>query len=99
MDPTTLLERTFQANQELIAGLSPEDYAKPTPCRGWDVTALINHMIGVNQRFAAAVSGQGSAPAADADLVGSDAGASYRASATAALVQAQTRSSVVSYAK
>jgi len=44
--------------QALIANLSPDDLARPTPCEGWDVRALINHLIAVNYGYAASVAGQ-----------------------------------------
>ena len=31
------------------------DLSRPTPCEGWDVSALLGHMIGQNTGFAAAV--------------------------------------------
>lgn len=81
-----MLERTMQANQAVIAGLKPEDMNRPTPCWGWSVRELINHMVGVNQHFAGAASGQ--APAAGdqpTDLLGHDPAAAYANSTQAAL--------------
>jgi uncharacterized protein (TIGR03086 family) len=71
-----MLERACQANQALIAELGPDDLRKPTPCWGWDVRALLNHMIGVNHFFAGALADNapplgGNTP----DFVGSDAAA------------------------
>jgi uncharacterized protein (TIGR03086 family) len=81
MDPIEMCQQTTDGAAALMNGLKPDDLARPTPCEGWDVRALINHMIGVNARFAAAVSGEGTPPDASADLVGNDAAASYRAAA------------------
>ena len=90
MDPVEMYQQATDGAAALIADTTPDELTRPSPCEGWNVRTLINHMIGVNQRFAVAVSGQGSPPAADADLVGSDAGASYRASAAAALAAYRT---------
>lgn len=38
------------------------DLSRPTPCRGWDLRALIEHMIGQNEGFTRAIA------AGDADL-------------------------------
>jgi len=81
MDPLEMAQQTTNGAAALMDGLKPEDLARPTPCEGWDVRALINHMIGVNARFAAAVSREGTPPDASADLVGDDPAASYRAAA------------------
>jgi uncharacterized protein (TIGR03086 family) len=75
-------ERALVGAKQLVGGVSADELSKPTPCEGWDVRALVTHMIGTNGRFASALSG-GQAPpppAADADLV-----AAYAASADNAL--------------
>ncbi len=82
---TELLDRYARAlagAKELVGSLSAEDLGKPTPCEGWDVRALVTHMVGTNGRFASALSGAQppAPPAADADLV-----AAYNASADTAL--------------
>jgi len=46
---------------EIIAGVGPGDLARSTPCAGWDLQALLTHMIGQNDGFAAAVT-TGDAP-------------------------------------
>ena len=85
MDATTWLERAAQANQELIAGLKPADLTRPTPCWGWDVQALINHMIGVNYFFVGALGGQTPVAGEPPDYIGQDAAAAHAESVRAAL--------------
>jgi uncharacterized protein (TIGR03086 family) len=46
----------------LVRGLTPEQLDRPSPCAGWDLRALLAHMIGQNHGFAAAVRGPGGAP-------------------------------------
>jgi uncharacterized protein (TIGR03086 family) len=45
----------------LVGRVGPDDLARPTPCAGWDVAALLAHMIGQHHGFAAAVR-DGTAP-------------------------------------
>ena len=52
-----LLDDTHRLVEQAVRGLE-----LPTPCDGWDVAALLSHMVGQNDGFAAAV-GTGSAPA------------------------------------
>lgn len=41
-----LLELERERVLELLAGLTPDDWTRPTPCPGWDVLDLVNHLIG-----------------------------------------------------
>jgi uncharacterized protein (TIGR03083 family) len=42
----TLAENEFTRFAELAAGLSPEEWALPTDCTGWDVRAIALHVLG-----------------------------------------------------
>jgi uncharacterized protein (TIGR03086 family) len=46
-----------------VRGLRPGDLDRPSPCTGWDLRALLEHMIGQNHGFAEAVEGPQDAPA------------------------------------
>ncbi len=46
---------------EIVAHVHAGDLARATPCAGWDLQALLTHMIGQNDGFAAAVTA-GDAP-------------------------------------
>ena len=46
----------------MLAAVGPEDLTRPTPCAGWNLRALVEHMIGQNEGFALALS-TGDAPA------------------------------------
>ncbi len=39
----------------VLARINPSDLSRPTPCRGWDLRTLIEHMVGQNEGFAAAI--------------------------------------------
>jgi uncharacterized protein (TIGR03086 family) len=56
------VENIIQLHQRSVAGLrpvldriSPADLDRPTPCAGWDLHALLEHMTGQDHGFAAAV--------------------------------------------
>ncbi len=47
--------RALSQAGETIAHVHVGDLARSTPCAGWDLQALLTHMIGQNNGFAAAV--------------------------------------------
>jgi len=49
---------------EIVAHVHAGDLARSTPCAGWDLQALLTHMIGQNDGFAAAVTTGGAPPSA-----------------------------------
>jgi len=40
---------------EIVAHVQAGDLARSTPCAGWDLQALLTHMVGQNDGFAAAI--------------------------------------------
>jgi uncharacterized protein (TIGR03086 family) len=86
--PVDQLGTALDAAGELIAGITPEQWSRPTPCTDWDVRALVTHLSDGNNLFATAL-GDGASSSApertplagatgDHDLV-----AAYRDSAEA----------------
>jgi uncharacterized protein (TIGR03086 family) len=80
--PTILTElpdldrHAVQRSMEVVRRVLPTDLDRPTPCEGWTVLDLLNHMTAQHRGFAAASRGQGgdlrhwtSDPAAGVDLV------------------------------
>ena len=67
ISPTPALHRrALDAVTDLLAGLTPADLDRPSPCAGWDLRQLLAHMIGQNHGFAdAAESDVGVAAFAD----------------------------------
>jgi len=55
---TAPLERAIDVAGGVIANVDVDQLSAPTPCASWDVAALINHMVGGQGFFAAAVNGQ-----------------------------------------
>src|SRR4051812_31885730 len=86
LDLVFMCQRALGGAERIVASLRPDELSMPTPCADWNVRQLIEHMIGVNSRFAALASGQPApnpgrpvAPSTD------DVAAAYAASARAAL--------------
>lgn len=49
-----LHRRAVDAVRPIVARVRPADLDRPTPCAGWDLRALLAHMIGQDHGFAAA---------------------------------------------
>jgi uncharacterized protein (TIGR03086 family) len=78
--------RTLHTSIEVVALAGVADLARPTPCVGWDLRALLSHMIGQNHGFAETALGNGADLAVFADrTVGDDPAGEYAASAQRAI--------------
>lgn len=66
-----LLERAIASTETILAGVSPQQLDKATPCASWKVRDLVNHIVGSTYWFAATVE-TGVAPASDTDVGGPD---------------------------
>jgi uncharacterized protein (TIGR03086 family) len=53
-----------RASVEVVARVTSTDLGRPTPCRDWDLGALLAHMTVQHRGFAAAAAGQGADPEA-----------------------------------
>ncbi|MCB0215398.1 MAG: TIGR03086 family protein [Caldilineae bacterium] len=85
MNPLEMLERAHARNAQLIAAIKPEQMAQPTPCEGWDIRHLMNHMVGGAHMFGAAAGRTEPSGPPPEDLLGDDPVAAYRAAADANL--------------
>lgn len=56
-----LHRRALEVAGDLVARIRPADLTRPSPCAGWDLAALMRHVIGQNCGFATAI-GDGDAP-------------------------------------
>ncbi|MGA8015494.1 MAG: TIGR03086 family metal-binding protein [Candidatus Dormiibacterota bacterium] len=73
-------ERALDQMTALIAGTSADQLSLPTPCSDWDVAALLQHVIGGMQRFAAMAAGERvDWSSAQPVVLGEDPAAAYRA--------------------
>jgi uncharacterized protein (TIGR03086 family) len=70
--------------ERLVAGVHPDRFGDPTPCAGWDVRTLLNHLVWENLLWTSLARG---APRADftADHLGDDHAAAFRTAAAATL--------------
>jgi uncharacterized protein (TIGR03086 family) len=78
--PIALLIRALDQTGTIIVGVRPEQATLPTPCRSWNVRALVNHVVDELQRFAE-VTGTGKRGRSADDVIGDDWIGAYRAAA------------------
>jgi uncharacterized protein (TIGR03086 family) len=57
-DPALLaLADVLEETQRMIDGVQPDQLRLPTPCRSWDVSALVNHIVRDTGQFTAMARG------------------------------------------
>jgi uncharacterized protein (TIGR03086 family) len=61
-DQQVMQQTVLDDTRHLVEQAVQHDLTRATPCDGWDLAALLSHMVGQNAGFAAAVA-TGSAPA------------------------------------
>lgn len=59
-----LFDLAVDVAAEQVAAVSADDLHRQTPCAGWDLCALLDHMTGQNDGFAEAMTGRELSPAA-----------------------------------
>jgi uncharacterized protein (TIGR03086 family) len=86
-DLVELHRQALAAVRPVVAGLGPDQLAGPTPCAGWDVRTLLNHLVSGNlwaAELAAGATIEEVGDRLDGDVVGTDPLAAWDASAAAA---------------
>lgn len=83
-DPIARLARALDQTGAIIAQVRPEQAMLPTPCRAWDVHALVNHVVQDVRMFTTMV-GAAAWDRRDADVIGDDWADAYRTAADALL--------------
>src|SRR5215207_10777845 len=53
------LQQAIRSTRSILSAVSPDDLGRPTPCASWNVSDLVNHIVGGQFFFAAAVNGEG----------------------------------------
>jgi uncharacterized protein (TIGR03086 family) len=84
VDIASLHERALASTRRYVAGTSLGQMDDTTPCEGWDVRALLNHIVSGNEWAAELASGKTIAEVGDrldGDLVSDEPLAAYDASA------------------
>jgi uncharacterized protein (TIGR03086 family) len=86
-DIARLHRRALDETRTVVAGVGREQWSAATPCDGWDVEALLNHLVSGNL-WAAELGGGATIEEVgdrlDGDVLGGDALAAYEASAKVA---------------
>lgn len=79
---TALLQEAFEWTTGVVKGIDPGQLDQPTPCEGWSVRMLLNHMVGANRGFATGVPAGNVDPKCDptVDQLGGDPAATYAGS-------------------
>jgi|SRR5687767_6501381 len=77
MEMDQLLERGLDETARVIGGIRPEQLDAPTPCEGWKVRDVLEHVIGGNHFFAAAAAGEAPPTGDGSDIVGDDPANAY----------------------
>ncbi len=62
MDTIDALSQTFDHLHHLVKGVTADQLANATPCREWDVRALLDHTLSVVGGLSAAAAGQKPSP-------------------------------------
>jgi uncharacterized protein (TIGR03086 family) len=86
-DIATFHRRALEAARSTVAGVASDEWASPSPCEGWDVRALVNHVVSGNLWAAELAGGRTIADVGDrldGDVLGDDPLAAYDASAAVA---------------
>ena len=87
MDLPEIHERALHATATIVDGVAERQMDLPTPCDGWSVHELLNHIVGGNFWAAELAAGKTIDEVGDrldGDMLGDDPSAAYRASAEVA---------------
>jgi uncharacterized protein (TIGR03086 family) len=86
-DLIVLHRRALDATAGIVAGIHDDHWDDPTPCEGWDVRFVANHVVAGNWWAAELAAGKTIGAVGhrlDGDVLGADAAQAYRESAAAA---------------
>jgi uncharacterized protein (TIGR03086 family) len=81
VDIVSLDAQAVRASADLVAQMTAQDLARPTPCADWTLHGLLRHMIAQHHGFAAAAGGDGDLARWRIRPLGDDPVAAYRAAA------------------
>jgi uncharacterized protein (TIGR03086 family) len=59
VDVVDQMERAFAIATSVLRGVQPEQWELPSPCEGWTVREVVNHMVGGAKMVSVCLSGRG----------------------------------------
>lgn len=59
MDVVDQMERSFAIASSVLGEVRPEQWTAPSPCEGWTVRDVVNHMVGGTKMVSVCLSGRG----------------------------------------
>lgn len=80
-DPTEALQRAIDSTTTVLSAVGADRLGHATPCAGWDVRALVNHIVGGMHFFHAAMTGQEASTSQAPDFSAGDFAADYETTA------------------
>lgn len=87
LDLPELHDEALASTRHFVAGIGAQQWSDPTPCDGWDVRALVNHIVGGNYWAAELARGKTMdeiGDRLDGDVLGDDPLGEYDSSSGAA---------------
>ena len=85
MNVVSEIQLALEIAEQVTASITPDEWTAPTECEGWDVRAVLNHMVGGMQIFAAELVGGAAAGEHESDWLGREPLARLRAAVEADL--------------
>jgi uncharacterized protein (TIGR03086 family) len=79
------LALALAATGRLVAAIDPRRWTAPTPCEGWDVRTVLNHVVGGMRLYTAELTGTDAGGEHEDDWLGEDPVAAYRDAAARVL--------------
>jgi uncharacterized protein (TIGR03086 family) len=90
VDVIDALEAALATTGTLVAGIAATQWSAPTPCPGWTVRDLTNHLVGGLRIFGAQLTGIDAGGEHEDDWLGDSPAAAYLSAATAVLAAWRT---------
>jgi len=85
MDSITMMNKVLGETSRIVDGIQPDQLDNPTPCEGWTVRDVLNHITGGAEMFTiAATEGKVSDEKLGQLMVGDNLGSDYKAAFAAA---------------
>lgn len=79
------LELALAATGRLVAAIGADQWTRPTPCEGWDVWTVVNHVVGGMRLYTAELTGTDAGGEHEDDWLGNDPTGTYRDAASQVL--------------